>query len=142
GTKTLEHSQSGVGESGRANQTIADAAPAYAQEMVLVQGNGVTASDPAFRAVLLDTQRRLEAVPHTGSFENPLTPVHANQISDDGKSALIRFQIAGNDSEVMDRVKPALAAVAAAEKAHPRFTIGEFGDASTSQQINTVVNDD
>src|SRR5262249_33526848 len=47
-----------------------------------------------------------------------------------------------NDSEVMDRVKPALAAVAAAERAHPRFTLGEFGDASTSQQINDVVNND
>ncbi|MGC1812603.1 MAG: hypothetical protein WA696_00525, partial [Solirubrobacterales bacterium] len=34
GTKTLEHTQTGVGESGRADQTVADAAPEHAQEMV------------------------------------------------------------------------------------------------------------
>src|SRR5689334_658244 len=32
GTKTLEHSQGSVGESGRADRTIADAAPEYGQE--------------------------------------------------------------------------------------------------------------
>src|SRR6266550_1160659 len=34
GTKALEHTQSGVGESGRADQAVADAAPEHAQEMV------------------------------------------------------------------------------------------------------------
>ena len=43
GTKTLEHTQTGVGESGRADQTIADAAPEHAQEMVLIQSSGATA---------------------------------------------------------------------------------------------------
>ena len=45
-------------------------------------------------------------------------------------------------SEVMDRVKPAVQTVAAVEQAHPGFTLGEFGDASTQQQINKVVKDD
>ena len=39
----------------------------------------------------------------------------------------------------MDRVKPAVQAVAAAQQAHPGFTVGEFGDASTQQQINKIV---
>jgi len=142
GTKTLEHADGSVGESGRADRTIADAAPEYAQEMVLIQSSGATATDPSFRTVVADTQRRLEAVPHTQNFESPLDPAHANQISADGRSALLRFQIAGKDSEVTDRVKPALAALAAVQSAHPGFTVGEFGDASTSEQINKVVSDD
>src|SRR5256885_13836597 len=48
GTKTLEHTQTGVGESGRADQTVADAAPEHAQEIVLIQSSGTTAADPAF----------------------------------------------------------------------------------------------
>ena len=142
GTKALEHTQTGVGESGRADQTIADAAPEHAQEMVLIQSTGSTAADPAFRAVAVDVQRRLAALPDTQNFESPLAPANANQVSADGHSALLRYQIAGNDTEVMDRVKPAVQAVADVQQAHPGFTLGEFGDASTQQQINKVVQDD
>jgi uncharacterized membrane protein YdfJ with MMPL/SSD domain len=142
GTKTLEHTQGSVGESGRADRAIADAAPEYAQEMVLIQSTRANASDPAFRAVVADVQRRLEALPDTQNFESPLSPAHANQISVTGQAALLRFQLAGKDSEVTDSVKPAVAAVAAVQRAHPGFTLGEFGDASTNQQINKVVADD
>ena len=109
GTKTLQHNESGVGESGRADQTIADAAPKHAQEMVLIQSSDATAADPEFRAVAVDVQRRLAALPHTQNFESPLAPANANQVSSDGHSALLRFQIAGNDTETSDRVKPAVA---------------------------------
>ena len=142
GTKTLEHTQTGVGESGRADQAVADAAPEHAQEVVLIQSGQSTAADPAFRVVVVDTQRRLSALPDTQNFESPLAPANAGQISSDGHSALLRFQIAGNDSETQDRVKPAVAAVAAVQQAHSGFTVGEFGDASTNQQINKVVTDD
>src|SRR4051794_32931275 len=81
GTKTLETSQSGVGESGQADKTIAAAAPAHAQEMVLIQSTQSTAGDADFRAVVVDTQRRLEAVPSTQQFESPLKPANASQIS-------------------------------------------------------------
>ncbi|MGZ6299983.1 MAG: hypothetical protein ACXWMN_05785, partial [Candidatus Limnocylindria bacterium] len=103
GTKTLEHSDGSVGESGRADRTIADAAPEYGQEMVLIQGS----PGPSLKAAVLDVQRRLEAVPHTQNFESPLSPAHVNQISSDGRAALLRYQIAGTDREVSDRVKPA-----------------------------------
>jgi len=142
GTQTLEHTEGSVGESGRADKTIADAAPEYAQELVLIQSSNATAADPDFRAVIADAQRRLEALPDTQNFESPLNPAHANQISADGHSALLRYQLAGKDSQVTDSVKPAVAAVAAVQEAHPGFTLGEFGDASTNQQIEKVVSDD
>jgi uncharacterized membrane protein YdfJ with MMPL/SSD domain len=142
GTKTLEHSQTGVGESGRADHAIADAAPEHAQELVLIQSTRETAGDPAFRAVAVDVERRLAALPHTQAFESPLAPANAHQISSDRHSALLRFQIAGSDAEVQDRVKPAVRAVDAVQRAHPGFTIGEFGDASTQQQINDLVQSD
>jgi len=66
---------------------------------VLIQSSGATAGDPSFRAVTVDVQRRLAALPHTQNFESPLAPANANQISADGHSALLRFQIAGNDTE-------------------------------------------
>ena len=143
GTKTLEHTQTGVGESGRADQTIADAAPEHAQEMVLIQSTGSTAADPAFRAVAVDVQRRLAALPDTQNFESPLAPANANQVSADGHSALLRYPDSGQrharswtGSSRPFRRSPT------SQQAHPGFTLGEFGDASTQQQINKVVQDD
>src|SRR5262245_48235326 len=72
GTKTLEHTEGSVGDSGKADKAIADAAPEYAQEMVLIQSTGAVAADPRFRAALADVQRRLEAIPDTQNFESPL----------------------------------------------------------------------
>jgi uncharacterized membrane protein YdfJ with MMPL/SSD domain len=142
GTRTLEHTEVGVGESGRADQAIADAAPEHAQEMVLIQSSEASAGDPRFNVVVADVHRSLAALPDTQNFESPLVPANANQISSDRHSALLRFEIAGDDSQVMDRVKPAVTAVADVQQAHPGFTLGEFGDASTQQQINKVVTDD
>ena len=137
GTKTLEHTQTGVGESGRADQAIADAAPEHAEEMVLIQSTRATANDPAFRAVVVDVQRRLAALPHTQDFESPLAPANASQISSDGHSALLRFQIAGNDTEVMDRVKPAVQAVDAVQQAHPGFTSASSATPAPSSRSTT-----
>src|SRR3954449_9240099 len=69
GTKTLQHNESGVGESGQADQTIADAAPNHAQEMVLIQSTGATASDPAFRTMAFERQRSRGCLCHTQRFE-------------------------------------------------------------------------
>jgi RND superfamily putative drug exporter len=142
GTKTLDNSQTGVGESGRADRTIDDAFPKRAEEMLLVQSETKNAADPSFRATVVDAQRRLAAVPYTGAFESPYAPGNRGQISSDGKSALLRFQIAGDDKEVKDRVAPALSAVDAVQAAHPGFIVGEFGDASAEKQLDQVVSDD
>jgi uncharacterized membrane protein YdfJ with MMPL/SSD domain len=142
GTKTLDNSQTGVGESARADKAIRNASPKHAEETVLVQSAGATAGQPAFRAAVADVQRRLVAVPRTGAFEGPYRPGNANQISKDGHSALIRFRIAGDDTQVQDRVAPALASVAAADRAHPGVTMGEFGDASSERQLEKVIGDD
>jgi uncharacterized membrane protein YdfJ with MMPL/SSD domain len=142
GTKTLENSQIGVGESGRADSAIEKATPKRAEEQVLVQRGAVGAGNPRFRAVVADVQRRLGAVPHTLNFESPYAAGNRGQISRDGRSALLRFDIKGDDTEVSDRVKAALKAVDAAQAAHPGFTVGEFGDASTEQQLNDVISKD
>jgi len=142
GTKTLENSQIGVGESAKADRAIRAASPEHADELVLIQTGTATATDPSFRAVVVDLQRRLAAVPHTQAFEGPYAAANAGQISGDGRSALIRFQIAGDDTEVMNRVGPALRIVAASQADNPGFTIGEFGDASSSKQIEDVISDD
>ena len=74
--------------------------------------------------MVADVQRRLEKVPYAEDFESPYAPGNSGQISADGRSALLRFKIAGDDTESQDRVGAALEAVSAAQAANPDFTIG------------------
>ena len=60
------------------------------------------------------------------------------EISKDGKSALVTFQITGDPDTAKDRVAPSLAATAAAQQAHPALLIGQVGDASAMRAIDAA----
>src|SRR6476646_3063230 len=142
GTKTLQSDQLGVGESGRADQTIEGAFPRSADEFVLIQSDTATATDPSFRAVVADVQGRLKKVPYAQDVESPYAASNSGQVSQDGHSALVRFKIAGDDTQTEDRIGAALQAVSAAQAANPDFTVAESGDASVNKQINASISDD
>jgi uncharacterized membrane protein YdfJ with MMPL/SSD domain len=142
GTKIQQQAQSGVGESGRASSTLYNAFPKHQVEDVLIQSRSATATDPSFRAVVADTQRRLAAVPHTRSFESPYAQGNSGQISADGHSALLTFEVAGNDDQTQNRVGAALDATSAAQAAHPGFHIAEVGLASVNKQLNDKTNEE
>jgi RND superfamily putative drug exporter len=142
GTQVLQQDELGVGESGRADQTIQGAFPRSAEELVLVESDTETATDPSFRAAVADVQRRLAQVPYVQELESPYAPGNGGQISADGRAALVRFEIVGDDDQTQDRVGAALDAVAAAQAASPGFTIGETGDASVNKQLNESISDD
>jgi uncharacterized membrane protein YdfJ with MMPL/SSD domain len=142
GTKTQTNAQSGVGESGRAARTLDGAFPKHQVEQVLIQSNRATATDSAFRAAVGDVHRRLSAVPYTKAFESPYTSGNAGQISADGHSALLRFEIAGDENQAADRVGATLNATAAAQAAHRDFTVEQVGDASVTKQVNDSINKD
>ena len=49
------------------------------------------------------------------------------QLSEDGRSALVTFEIPGDDEVTEERVDGMLAATAAAQKANPQVFVGQFG---------------
>src|SRR3954452_4742301 len=142
GTETQTAAQSGVGESGNAARTIDNGFPKHQVEQVLIQSDKLTAADRSFRAVVASTQRRLSAVPYTQAFENPYAPGNAGQISADGHSALLRFEIAGDETQAGDRVGATLDATSAAQAANPDFAVEQVGDASINKQLNDSISDD
>ncbi|HYY46756.1 MAG TPA: MMPL family transporter [Candidatus Angelobacter sp.] len=142
GTKTLQSDQLAVGESGRADRAIVGAFQRSAEELVLIQSPTAQATDPSFRAAVADVQRRLQKVPYARDIESPYAAANSGQISADRRSALIRFKIAGDDTEAEDRVGAALEAVSAAQAAHPGFTIAESGDASVTKQLDASISED
>ena len=64
------------------------------------------------------------------------------QLSEDGRSALVTFEIPGDDEVTEERVDGALAATAAAQKANPQVFVGQFGDASADKAISKAFEED
>jgi len=142
GTETLQQDELGVGESGDASRTIETAFESSAAELVLIQSDTVTATDRGFKDVVADVEERLREVPYTQNFDSPYAAGNEGQIAADGRSALLGFEIVGDDAETQDRVGAALDAVDAAQAANPDFTIGESGDASVNSQLEESISED
>ncbi len=144
GTKQLGNDQGGTGSSGRADATLAREFKQPAQEVVLIQARVGRAGEysPGFRAAVADLVNRLSAVPGVEQISSPYEPGDGGQLSGDGRSALVRFDLRGPADSASDRVGPALAAVAGAQRADPGLRIEEFGDASANKALNAALSGD
>ena len=133
GTATLNQNNAGVGSSGRAQVTATHAFPAHATEQVLVHSPALTAGQPSFRAAVADVIDRVQGTGRALNLQSPYAPGNAGQVSRDGHSALIQFDVTGSTSSAGKRVAPILAAVAAAAHQHPSLSIEEAGAASIAK---------
>ena len=109
-----------------------------AGESVLIQSRTLRATDPPFTAAV--ARRRpaisaLDVVQHVARRSLR----QRGQISPDGHSALVEFEIRGDPDKAVDKVGPVLDRVDELQKAHPQLFIGEFGDASQVDALATTV---
>jgi hypothetical protein len=120
GTIKQKDEDSATGETAKAVAILDQAGfRTPAGEAVLVQSRTATVTDPAFRAAIADVTRRLARQPNVARIESPLEAGRPGLVSQDGRSALVEFDIRGAQEKAPDRVEPIMAAVAAAQKAHP-----------------------
>src|SRR5262249_43691455 len=68
--------------------------------------------------------------------------VRRGAIAKNGRAALVEFDIRGDEDKAVDKIAPVLDRVAAAQRAHPGFVIGEFGDASAQKSVERAYLDD
>src|SRR5215213_439598 len=144
GQNKIADEDQGNGSSRTADRAIAAADfPDRASEQILVQGRGsVKLGDPAITAAVRDVTARLRHTPHVTEIRSPLAQGNAGQLSKDGRSALVTFEIAGDDDQATDRVDATLAATAAAQRAHPQVRVEQFGDASSEKALSKSFEDD
>jgi uncharacterized membrane protein YdfJ with MMPL/SSD domain len=145
GQRMLADEDSGNGESRAADQAIAAAGFAKkTDEQVLVQarGKGGNTRDAGFNAAVGDVVKKLKAAPHVVEVESPYAKGNEGQLSRDGRSALVTFKLQGEDDVAKDRVDAALAATAAAQRAHPQLRIEQFGDASADKALTKAFDKD
>jgi uncharacterized membrane protein YdfJ with MMPL/SSD domain len=134
GTKKPTDSQAFDGESKRAETIIENAGFSKASgEMVLVQSKVLTVKDGAFRSTIGDVRSAVAAQKDATNIVSPLSK--GGQVSADGHSALLTFDVKGDPDTAIDRIDPIVAAVNKVGAAHPNLTVGEFGDASVTKEL-------
>ncbi|HVP75895.1 MAG TPA: MMPL family transporter [Gaiellaceae bacterium] len=143
GVVQITSADGAIGESGVADRVLArEFRNERAGEQVLIQSRRGPLQRGQLAAVVGDLVTRLERAPAVAAIRSPLTAGNEGQISEDGRSALVTFQLTGNPETAKDRVGPALAATAAVQRAHPALLIGEVGDGSANKAIEKRIADD
>lgn len=94
------------------------------------------------RAAASDLAARLKAVPHVERVVSPYDTSAPGQVSTDGRSALLSFDIQGDDDVALDRVDATLAATAAVQSAHHDLRVEQVGSASAEKALDESMGDD
>jgi uncharacterized membrane protein YdfJ with MMPL/SSD domain len=135
GTKNVDPNTSGPGQSGRMDRVLADGFKLPANESVLVQSSSASAGTPAFDSAVKDVVARVSRLAAVQNVRSP-------RIAKTRHAALVEFEIRGDKDKAGDKLGPVLAAVDAAQRAHPGLFIGEFGDASAAKAVDTAFAND
>jgi uncharacterized membrane protein YdfJ with MMPL/SSD domain len=142
GTKNLTDAETGNGSSRTADLAV-DAAGfrKTAGEQVLLQAlRGAGGAD--LRRAAADLSARLGKVAHVEKVVSPYAAGATGQVSKDGRSALLTFDIAGDDEAALDRVDPTLAATAAVQRANPDLRVEQIGSASGEKAFGDSLDKD
>ena len=145
GTTFIDQNNVNVGEAREADRMIEEAgfnrnAQGEANddlgEMVHVQSTTLTADDAAFKAVVRDVVRTLHGLPEATRIQSPLD--HADAVSQDRHSALVRYQPKGTYEEAVLYIDDHVAAIDAVEARHPGFYVQSVGT-STDKVIDAEI---
>src|SRR4051812_41257104 len=143
GTKTLTDAESASGESAKAEQILQDGGfNVPATESVLVQSKTLTYRDDPFNSAVAGVVQTLALIPTVTNIISPIEHPDAGQVSDDGHSVLVQFDIKGKADDAADKIAPILKSIDGAQSGHPGFKIEEFGQASANYALEQAFNSD
>ncbi len=143
GTRLLKESDTAAGGTRTAERMLNDAGfPDRAGESVLIQSKTQNIGDPAFRAVVADVARSVSGLPQVQRVRSPLDAANGGQVSQDRRSALVQFEIRGDQDKADKKVQPVLDAVGQVQQQHPAFKVAEFGFASSTHELNQTLSKD
>jgi uncharacterized membrane protein YdfJ with MMPL/SSD domain len=141
GSTTLKQEDTASGEAATAEHILADAGfKRPATESVLVQSKTMTTHDSGFSVVVGEVLKKVFAFKDATNVQNPL--LSATQVSKDGHSALVQFDIKGDQDDAKGKVQPIVDAVAEVQRTYPAFTVEEFGFASADHVIDKTLQED
>jgi uncharacterized membrane protein YdfJ with MMPL/SSD domain len=143
GTKQIEDDNVNVGQSHKADQILKDAFPQTdpQTELVLVQSSTQTVDDPAFRATVQDVERTIGGNSAIKNLKSPLDRANADQISKDGRSVMVTWDMKGKYETAKKKIDGIQAAIDEVGDRHPGFYVDEAGSVSTGKALDKMFGD-
>ncbi|CCK26624.1 integral membrane protein [Streptomyces davaonensis JCM 4913] len=130
------------GETHTAAKIVEDAGieePAGETVLIQAKDGSLKATDEEFRSAVAAV---IEAVEGTGKVTDVTSPYDTETISENGRSALVQFDMRGDSDTAGERVEPVLKAVENVQKDHESLRIEEIGGASMMKTFDDAFGDD
>ena len=144
GTKNIDVADVNVGETHRADQILKDNGFGQTDpqtEIVVIQSSALAVTSPAFRAAVNDVVHAVKPFKTIKNLRSPLDPAHGDQVSADGHTALVEFDMKGDNTVATNNIDPIVAATTAVAKKQHGIFIGEAGSISSGKAINKMFTD-
>ena len=144
GTKTIDQSNNNsVGPSQRADQILK--AGGFSQskpltEIAVIQSKHLTIANPRFQAAIADATRTVAPLANVHDLRWPHGAANRDQVSRDGRTALVEWDMSGKLKAAEKQIDPLTAAVASVAARHPGFYIGEAGAVSSDKALTKLFN--
>ncbi|HYH62734.1 MAG TPA: MMPL family transporter [Solirubrobacterales bacterium] len=140
-TERLTTAESVAGEAGDAEEMLTDAGLRPTSEVAFIQSENLTVKDPEFQAVISDVAAKLSS---TDKVVNVTSPVDGTggSYSEDGHSAMVEFEIAGDQADAMVDVEASIAAVEDLQEKYPEYNVEQFGAGSAEKGVNDTIQSD
>jgi uncharacterized membrane protein YdfJ with MMPL/SSD domain len=142
GTQRPAH-QDYIGESGQAARLFDDHFPKKQAEQVLIQApEGAHATDTSVRKAVDQTIAAVSGKPGVIRVKTPYQKGNEGQLSKDGRSVLVEFEIKGDMDATSKLVDPTIAAVHQVKASNPDVFVGQYGGASVTKALEKAQNED
>ena len=143
GTKNIETADANVGQAHKADQILKKAFPQVdpQTELVLVQSSSKTVRDSSFRATIKDVESTIAGNPAIKNVRSPLDPANADQVSKDGRSAMVLWDMKGTYENAKPKIDGIVSAVGKAADRHPEFYVEEAGSVSSGKALDKMFSD-
>ena len=142
GTKNIDQQDSNVGQAHKADRILKDAGFQFdpQTEIVLVQSKALTIRDAAFASTVKDVVAAVKPSSTIKNLRSPLDPAHADQVSKDGRTALVEWDMKGTDKYARKHIDALTATTDKVAKAHPGLYVGEAGSISSGKALDKMFN--
>jgi RND superfamily putative drug exporter len=141
GMNTIELQDANVGQAHRADNILKESGFGQTDpqtEIVLVQSKTQTVNDPAFRAAVNDVARSVAPYGAVKNLRTPYQGGHADQISKDGHTAIVLWEMKGTADHAKTKIDAITATTDKVAKRHPSFYVGEAGSVSSGKALDAM----
>jgi RND superfamily putative drug exporter len=144
GQRSIDQQDTNVGQAHKGDQILKSAGFSQSgrlTEIVVVQSKSQTVADPQFRAAVESVVHAVAPFGAVHDLRSPLTRAGSGQVSPDGRTALVEWDMTGPVKQAEKHIDPLTAAVASVARTHPGFYIGEAGSVSSEKALNELFNE-